>query len=380
MKYILNIDVQTLKIFLLILAVFLIGTVGYVVIEGWELFDAFYMTAISITTVGFGETRPLSPLGKVFTIMIIFLGLGAAAVFASHLAKAFLESHFKSLFGESKMLKRVSKLKNHYIICGYGGVGSAICQTLHDSNIKFVVIEEKEDVIKWARERHFLTVHGKATYDATLLQAGIKQAMGIVVSMGEDSMNMYVSLAARELNSDIFIIARGYKADIESRLLRAGANTVVYPLKMGGSQIAHLIKKQLHTTGISNEGLGTSVMGFSLRLYKHYNQDSTTVGEIKKRMKALNVVTLKRSSKDEITNPDNDVRVQHDDNLLLVVEETIKNSDDIKKSSKFHWEKNYDLGYKQIDEEHKKLFQITYEFVEAIKKKNLLLLTMRYLQ
>lgn len=117
---------KTIKIFLLIIIIFMIGTLGYVVIEGWSLFDAFYMTAISITTVGFGETKPLSDMGKIFTIMIIFLGLGAAAVFATHLAKAFLESHFRNFLGASKMLKKINRLKGHYIICGYGGVGSAI--------------------------------------------------------------------------------------------------------------------------------------------------------------------------------------------------------------------------------------------------------------
>lgn len=366
-----NRAVQTLKIFFLIIVIFLIGTFGYVFIEGWSVFDSFYMTAISITTVGFGETFPLSPAGKIFTIMIIFLGLGAAAVFATHLAKVFLESHFKNFFGANKMLKKITRLKGHYIICGYGGVGSAICATLNDSGIKFVVIEQDENVAQWAQKRNYLTVVGKATYDTTLIQAGIKSAKGIVVSMGDDSLNMYVSLAARELNADIFIIARGYKADIESRLVRAGANTVVYPIRMGGEQIAHLIKRQLHTEDTSNvvhDELSGTVMGYSLRLYRHNCDGSTTVENIIKTMQCLNVVTLKRKNDEEITNPSSELVVNKNDTLLLVVSDNKKDDHKITKESLFYWKDELDLGYSPIDLEHKNLFETSFRFVESVKR------------
>lgn len=360
---------KTIKLFLLIIIIFAIGTFGYVAIEGWSIFDAFYMTAISITTVGFGETKPLSEVGKIFTILIIFLGLGAAAVFASHLAKAFLESHFKKFFGANKMLKKINRLKDHYIICGYGGVGSAICGTLNDAGIKFVVVEQNEEVAKWAEKRDFLTVIGKATYDTTLLQAGIKNAKGIVVSMGDDSLNMYVSLAARELNPEIFIIARGYKSDIESRLVRAGANTVVYPIKMGGEQIAHLIKRQLrNSSSLENStGTGQSVMGFTLRPYKHYGELDITVGELKKRMKAINIVTLKRINGDEIPSPSDDVSIHKNDTLLLVVSDTpVIDRQVVSEDSMFFWSDKYSVGNVQMDTEHEKLFHIIYDFVTSI--------------
>ncbi len=343
---------------------------GYVIIEDWSVFDSFYMTAISITTVGFGETKPLSETGKIFTVILIFVGLGAAAVFASHLAKAFLENHFRNFFGASKMLKKINRLKDHYIICGYGGVGSAICTTLSDAGIKFVVVEQDEDTAGWAEKRNYMTVIGKATYDSTLIQAGIKNAKGIVVSMGDDSLNMFVSLAARELNPDIFIIARGYKAGIEGRLVRAGANTVVYPIKMGGEQIAHLIKRQLHSTDIKVEatGLSSSVMGYNLKLYKHYNEDEATIADVVKRMKALNAVSLiKKGQTDEITKPEDDLIVHQDDNVLLVIEEYQKEDPKVKANSLFFWKEKYELGLDQTDLEHKELFKISAEFVEAVK-------------
>lgn len=360
---------KTFKLLLLIIIIFTIGTLGYVAIEGWSFFDAFYMTAISITTVGFGETKPLSEVGKLFTILIIFLGLGAAAVFASHLAKAFLESHFKNLFGANKMLKKINRLRDHYIICGYGGVGSAICGTLNDAGIKFVVVEQNEDVAQWAEKRDLLTVIGKATYDTTLLQAGIKNAKGIVVSMGDDSLNMYVSLAARELNPEIFIIARGYKSDIESRLVRAGANTVVYPIKMGGEQIAHLIKRQLRSSNSSddNNGAGLSVMGYTLRPYKHYGELNVSIGDLKKRMKAQNIVTLKRVSGEEIQAPTDEILVHKNDSLLLVVSDVpALDRQVVSEDSMFYWSDKYSVGNAKMDLEHEKLFHIIYDFVTSI--------------
>ena len=288
--------------------------------------DCFYMTAISITTVGYGELKPLSDGGRLFTVFLIFIGLGSAAVFATQLAKAFVENNFKRYFGESKMFKRISSLKNHYIICGFGGIGSSISPVLYDSDIPFVVIENNEETASWAQKRNYLTVIGKATYDSTLIQAGIKKAAGIVVSMGEDSLNMYVSLAARELNPDLFIIARGYKADIENRLVRAGADEVVYPLRMGGEQIAREIMKQFKKNVLteSNEIKDQSVMGYNLKKYIQNNDEKITVGDIKKRTRADSVLLLSRDGIDDIHTPQDSEEVFVDDTLLLLISETKK--------------------------------------------------------
>ena len=316
-----------IKILFLIIIIFCIGTFGYYFIEDdWSLMDCFYMTAISITTVGYGELKPLSDGGRLFTVFLIFIGLGSAAVFATQLAKAFVENNFKRYFGESKMFKRISSLKNHYIICGFGGIGSSISPVLYDADIPFVVIENNEETASWAQKRNYLTVIGKATYDSTLIQAGIKKAAGIVVSMGEDSLNMYVSLAARELNPDLFIIARGYKADIENRLVRAGADEVVYPLRMGGEQIAREIMKQFKKNVLteSDEMKDQSVMGYNLKKYIQNNDEKITVGEIKKRTSADSVLLLSREGIDDIHTPQDSEEVFVDDTLLLLISETKK--------------------------------------------------------
>ena len=160
-----------------ILFVFTIGTLGFYYIEGtWTILEAFYMTIITITTVGYGEVRPLSSHGQVFAIIFIILGLSTAALLATELARQFIERNFKAIYGAGRMRKKINKLQNHYIICGYGGIGSAICASLKNSNVPFVVIENNEKNVEFATMEGFLVIIGKATYDATLIEAGIKQA------------------------------------------------------------------------------------------------------------------------------------------------------------------------------------------------------------
>ncbi len=361
------------KILILIIIIFCTGTFGYYFIEkDWTLMDSFYMTAISITTVGYGETKPLSDAGRIFTVFLIFCGLGSAAVFATQLARAFVENNFKRYFGESKMLKKIKNLKGHYIICGFGGIGSSISYSLHDSDIPFVVVENNEETASWAQKRNYLTVIGKATYDSTLIQAGIKKASGIVVSMGDDSINMYVSLAARELNPDLFIIARGYKSDIENRLIRAGANKVVYPLKMGGEQIANQIKKKFS----KNKNIETSdykqmsVMGYTLKIYNHFNDEEITVADVKKRTGAESIPVLKKMDNTVLNNPSPDTVLEKNDSLLLLVNDSEKSKIFSlgSKTSLFDWSDDYNTGILAIDEEHQNLFEITDNFTKAIKK------------
>ena len=361
-----------IKIMILIVIIFAVGTTGYYLIEDdWTLLDGFYMTAISITTVGYGEIKPLSDAGKIFTVILIFLGLGSVAVFASQLAKTFIENNLNRYFGANKMMKKIGRLKNHYIICGFGGIGSSISAKLDDSDIPFVIVEENEETANWAQKRNYHTILGKATYDSTLIQAGIKRATGLVVSMGDDSLNMYVSLAARELNPDLYIIARGYKPDIENRLIRAGANTVVYPIKMGGEMIAREIKNQYKKNGSgSEEPRHSSVMGYSLKIYNHFSDNPAAIGEIREKTGAENIVTLKRENNEEVSFPkDSEILKKNDTLLMLVNNKTItkKIPGDENDKTLFEWSDNYNTGIRTIDEEHQKLFEVTDQFLKALK-------------
>jgi len=314
---------RKLQIFIVI-SVFLIGILGYYFIEhNWSFLDALYMTIITLTTVGYGEVKPLSNTGKIFTVIFIILGLSTAAVIASQLARNFLERNFKAIIEANKMKKKTRKLKDHFIVCGFGDIGNSISNELSNAGIPFVIIENNDRIAEFAMMKNYLVIKGKATYDETLIEAGIKRSKGMVICLGDDSLNMYVTLAARELNPNLLIIVRGYKSDGEKRMLRAGANSVIYPLKLGGQQMAQIIISEYSKDYRENklEVSTFSIMGYSLKLYKHFMRNDIKLEKIIEENNALKTIKIKRADGTEIFNPSSDTLINKDDSILLLVEE-----------------------------------------------------------
>ncbi|RKX91616.1 MAG: hypothetical protein DRP59_07380 [Spirochaetes bacterium] len=361
---------------LIILIVFAIGTFGFYYLgDDWTLLEAFYMTIITITTVGYGEVKPLSPAGEIFTIFFIILGLSTAAILATQLAGEFIENNFKSIFGANKMKKKIAKLQNHYIVCGFGDIGSSISESLKEASIPFIVIENDEKIAEYAIMEQYLVVKGKATYDSTLKEAGIDKAKGLVICLGDDSLNMYVSLAARELNPDLLILVRGYKAGGEKRMIRAGANSVIYPLKLGGQQMAQLIiEEYAKTNKASHLEITTSgIMGYSLKMYKHYKDESIPITEIAQSTNAQSIVKLRRKDGTEMVNPSMEEMLNKGDNILLLVKEeseedlAVKEKDSVENLYRIYpWDESYSIGISSIDEEHKKLLALINRFLKSI--------------
>jgi voltage-gated potassium channel len=222
----------------MLLGVILLGSLGYMIIEGWNLLDSVYMTIISITTTGYREVYPLSQFGKIFTLIIIILGVVTIAYVGGRLAQLFVESY---LFRRRKMAKQLSTLENHYIICGYGRMGRKICQELEENKSKFVVIEKDPSEIENLRTRDYLFVEGDATDDDILMQAGIKKARGMVAVLPTEAENVFTTLSSRALNPKIFIVARAVEEETESKLLKAGANRVVKPYEIGGHRMTQVL-------------------------------------------------------------------------------------------------------------------------------------------
>jgi voltage-gated potassium channel len=221
------------------------GTIGYRTIEGWSIAESLYMTAITISTVGFSEVRTLSPLGRLFTVVLIFFGLFTVSVIGAHIARMLIDSEVRNIFGRKRMRKDITGLRKHYVVCGYGRIGSTICSELGKAGIDFVIIEKDAALVEQAETEGYRILRGDATSDAVLKEAGIERAAGAIAVLNSDAHNLFISLAAREMNPTIKIIARGEEAGVESRLLRAGADVVVSPLKLGGHQIAHMLLKDL---------------------------------------------------------------------------------------------------------------------------------------
>jgi voltage-gated potassium channel len=218
-----------------------VGTTGYRVIEGWPLFDSLYMTVITVTTVGYGEIRQLSRAGRIFTVFLIMASFGGMGYVVGSIAQTFIAGQIRMALGRRKLEKRVKRLKNHFILCGYGRIGSFIAKEFAVEKVSFIVIEKEPERIKLIEEDGFLYVEGDATNDENLISAGIEKASCLIAATGSDADNLYITLSARSLNPTIFILSRAAEEGAEKKLLSAGANRVVSPYLMGAARIVNAV-------------------------------------------------------------------------------------------------------------------------------------------
>jgi len=223
-----------------LIAIVVMGVIGYMVIEGWSFLDAIYMTITTITTVGFREVHPLSDAGRIFSIILIIGGVGGALYVLTTLMGYLLEGQFGITMGRRRMKNRIAKLKDHFILCGYGRVGQEIAQAFSEEGVPFVIIANNEQHISKADKEGYLYIFGDATSDEVLKEAGIERAHGLVAAVGSDTDNTFITLSARELRPDLFIEARSSGSEAESKLRRAGADRVISPHAIGGRRMAML--------------------------------------------------------------------------------------------------------------------------------------------
>ena len=222
-----------------LLAVILGGTIGYSLIEHWTPFEALYMTVITVATVGFREIHDLSLHGQVFTILLIIFGASSLAYTLGTLFQFMVEGQLRTILGRKKLEKKIDALKGHYIVCGYGRIGRLICREFAAKPAPYVVVEQDAELCRQLGENDCLYVQGDATRDEILEQAGIRRAKGLITAVTSDSANVYITLTARGLNPDLFILARAGEEGSEIKLKRAGASKVVSPYTIGASRMAH---------------------------------------------------------------------------------------------------------------------------------------------
>jgi len=224
-----------------VVIVLLAGTIGYHQIEGWAVFDSFYMTVITLTTIGFQELHPLSENGRIFTVVLVFFGLGVVFYAINNGIKALLEGELQGVFEKRRLDKMIKAMKNHFIVCGYGRMGKIICREFQDRKVPFVVIEKEPPVLDV--DDRTIILQGDATSDELLKKAGIDKAKGLISVLPTDAQNLYVVLSARGLNPNLFIVARVAEEGAEEKLIRAGANKVISPYHIGALRIAHAVLK-----------------------------------------------------------------------------------------------------------------------------------------
>ena len=214
------------------------GTIGFHFLEGWTYFDGFYMVLTTFTTIGYGEVHPLSHAGRWFNVFLIVCGVSLMFLLIGTLTQALLEFELRSFFGRRRMERGISRLKDHYIICGAGRVGRSVARELARKPAPFVIVENNEAKIVKCSSEGWLIVAGDATQEDVLRAAQIERASGLVAATTTDADNVYIVLTARGLNPQLKIIARASEEYGEKHLLTAGANAVVSPYNFAGHRIA----------------------------------------------------------------------------------------------------------------------------------------------
>ena len=251
------------------------------------------------------------------------------------------------------------KLNNHYIICGFSRISRGICYKLAEENIPFLIIDDDLNALTHAKLRDYPTINDDPTNDATLVAAGIERANGLVACCPDDSVNLFITLAGRELNPNIHIITCSNDPEIEHRMIRAGADNVVYPERLGGIQIAQAAlnrsgKNMLNEKNLSN----TNILGYSIEVYKHFADKKLTINEIINKSSAVNAVGIIKSDETVCTDFSNDEKVLKDESVILIVSSNTKETSDKSENKMLKWSSLFTVGIVSIDKEHKKIVDL----------------------
>lgn len=226
---------------LLLIILLLGGSVGYAAFEGWTFSESFYMTIITLSTVGFQEVHPLSPNGRMVTIVLIIVGFGTVGYGIGNLSAFFIEGELREIFRTSKMEKLMDNINEHIIICGYGSEGSHAAKELFKGDSKVLIIEKDPEIVDKLKDEGKLVICGDATQDDVLLKAGVIAAKGLIAAVSDDSENVFITLTARGFNANLTIISKAANEASIQKFLRAGANKVISSAEIGGIRMASVL-------------------------------------------------------------------------------------------------------------------------------------------
>ena len=247
---------------LYLLAVFIVSTIGYLTF-GWSLIDSVYMVVITMFGVGFGEVHPLiTAWQKIFTMLVIVGGTSAMVFVIGEIIRFITEGEIVKVIGELRKSRQVEGLSQHAVICGYGRIGQILSHDLASAGFPFVVVDISDERLALAEASGYLFVKGSATEEETLIRAGAERAVFLATVLPQDTLNVFITLTARNLNRNLRIIARGEQPSTEKKLRQAGADEVVLPAAIGGSRIAHIITRPATMQLVQDQG---GVLGEELR-------------------------------------------------------------------------------------------------------------------
>jgi voltage-gated potassium channel len=284
---------------ILLVAVIVLGTLGYSELEGWSWFDSLYVTVTTITTVGGGEPKPLNVAGKWLTIGLVAVGFGVLTYTVLRLMAYMLEGRLESLFGERRIRRRIAKMQDHFILCGYGRVGREIARAFTEECTPFVIIDINADSLERAAGEGHTVVQGDAAETETLRAAGVDRAVGLVTAVDSDEKNIYVTLSARVINPRLYIVARANRDHAEEKLRLAGANRIISPYTIGGRRMASLAMRPTAVEFVESvlSASNAELLLEDFSIGESSKSRGRTLGELIQNDSAIIVLALKRGGR-----------------------------------------------------------------------------------
>jgi voltage-gated potassium channel len=306
----------------LLFSTLLIGTVGFKLIEGYPLFDGFYRTLTTITTVGDPEVHPLSHAGRVFNSFLILFGVIAMFLAVGAMTQTIIEIELQDTYGKRRKKRMIDHLQNHFIICGFGRVGRNASYELQRANAPFLVIDRDTQRMTKAADAGMLAIVADATQDESLREAGVLRAKGLIAALPTDAENLFVILSAKALNPGLTIVTRASEEEAGEKLRRAGADTVLTPYAMAGRQLADVLLRPhvVEFLDLAKSNIGPTITMEQVCVTSKGELTAQTLGQLELRKSGVIVLAIRKRGGETIFNPPSAVAISAGDFLIVMGE------------------------------------------------------------